>query len=93
MLADILRRRLTLEDSVENIRLAHYAAEEKHPQFATTLAGAVSILTEEVGEVAMAVNDHCAFGEPLEEVREELYQVGAVVLRMLDNLDTLEARL
>ena len=92
-------RMIDIENELTNCILVngiwgeYNAAVEKHPQFATTLAGAVSILSEEVGEVAMAVNDHCAYGEPLEEVKTELEQVGAVVFRFLLLLEKLEARL
>ena len=92
-ISDTIKKEVELLESIEQIKDEHYAAVEKHPQFATTLAGAVSILSEEVGEVAMAVNDHCVYGELLDDVRCELLQVGAVVFRFLEHLEELEAKL
>lgn len=42
----------------------------------------LSVLTEEVGEVARAINDH----EPLDQLRDELVQVAAVCVRWLEFL-------
>lgn len=51
-------------------------AEIKHPSFYTYPADQLSILMEEVGEVAKDINDE-------KDYSTEVAQVGAVVLRML----------
>jgi len=45
------------------------------------------ILMEEVGEWSQAVLDHGSKGAPKEHIREELVQVAAVALSMLECLD------
>lgn len=47
----------------------------------------LSILTEEVGEVAKAINEAHWGGAPLTEYRAELVQVAAVAVAAIESLD------
>lgn len=61
-------------------------AQRLHPVWPTDLIHAAAILAEESGEVVKAANNHIHHGGSLDEVRTELVQTGAMVLRMLINL-------
>ena len=65
-------------------------AKKKHPDFVADLFQAVSILTEECGEVAQAVNDYRWNDDSIEHIKEEVAQVGAVAIRFLELLEELE---
>lgn len=55
-------------------------AEAKHPEFPVNMFEQLAIITEELGEVAQALND-----QDKEQAKKELHQVGAMVIRMLKN--------
>ena len=83
--------------SVENILTAvevmHGHCVEKHPEYVGSLPGAVSVLTEEVGEAAQAINDYCTHGNGQDKAKavEELLQVAASAVRLIENIDSLVA--
>lgn len=78
----------TYSKEIDEIVSELEAAVAKHPQFTNTSQGAefqaISILTEEVGELAQAVNDGS-----ITEARREAAQVGAVVIRLLNLLNNM----
>ena len=61
-------------------------AEAKHSWENNNIERNALILSEEAGEVSRAVLRHVEEGKPISEVREELIQTGAMVLRFLKNL-------
>ena len=61
-------------------------AKIKHPYFPETLCQQFTILQEEVGEVAKAINDYNDGEGTKQQVRQELLQSTAMCLRMLENL-------
>lgn len=67
------------QEILESIKASLHHSREKHPVFANSKEHAVSLLTEEVGEVAMAVNDN-----DKEATKKELLDVIAVCLRWLE---------
>lgn len=52
----------------------------------------VGLLTEEVGEAAKEANEHHHNGKPLGDFKQELTQVGALVLQALQALELIEAQ-
>lgn len=76
--------------AVNHILLELLDAEDLFPQWQTDLFRAKSILDEEVGEVAKALNDYEYKGAPLEDVITEVAQVGAMAIRMLEGLYELQ---
>ena len=62
-------------------------AEEKHPSWPGGLAWPLAIVGEEYGEACQAAIDHEYKGAPLERVRVELAQCGAMCLRALVHLE------
>ncbi len=62
----------------------------KFPSWQNDLFRAKSILDEEVGEVAKALNDYEWKGAPLEDVITEVAQVGAMAIRLLEGLYELQ---
>lgn len=63
-----------VQEERERIR-ANHGTQDMHPAFY------LAILSEEVGEVAQAVNDwHWEGGGTLEQIAEELIQVAAVAM-------------
>ena len=77
-------------DALHKINTQLILAEKKHPDFVADLFQAVSILTEECGEVAQAVNDYRWNDDSIEHIKEEVAQVGAVAIRFLELLEELE---
>lgn len=63
------------------LRREYEAAKERHPLFAGSLYQAVSIVTEEAGELAQAVND----GNRREALREAAH-VAVVAIRTMEML-------
>ena len=61
------------------LRREYAAAREKHPIFAGSLYQAVSIVAEEAGELAQAVND----GDTREALREAAH-VAVVAIRTME---------
>lgn len=57
-------------------------AELKHPVFCKSNEHAVSIITEEVGELAQAVNDN----ESKERILEEASHVAVTAIRFIEEL-------
>ena len=57
-------------------------AESKHPDWPKTKFEQMVILLEEVGEVAQSLNDR-----DTTKAKQELHQVGAMVVRILKNLN------
>ena len=68
-------------ESKKKIDQAYREACLKHPEFPKGIFAQLSILAEEVGEVFKAANE-----QDIEGLKQELYQVGAMVLRVLMNL-------
>lgn len=84
------KKRNEIADSkLKKIQEAYDHAIEKHPVFdeGKGLYHGVSTLVEEVGEVAMALNDGNR-----DHAVDELYQVIAVCLRFVDYLDKITSR-
>lgn len=63
----------------EDISKAVIRAKQKHPHFASNENEALSLLMEEVGEVAQALNDNNK-----EKAREEILDTIAVLVRYLE---------
>lgn len=61
-------------------------AREKHPNYPEDLFRRLAILSEEVGEVTMAVNDYDDGLDTLPHIREELIQTAAMCVRFLESL-------
>lgn len=73
----------TLSDIIKAVN----RAEEKHPFFAENLYHAVSLATEELGEVARAANDG-----NLAQVKAEALDTIAVLVRLIYLVDLLTNR-
>lgn len=58
-------------------------AKIKHPIFAYNKYQALSILMEEVGEIAKAINDN----EPVDDIKHEIYDTITVCIRMLSEVN------
>lgn len=65
--------------AIQEVFTAVREAEKQHPAFVSTDHEALAVLTEEVGEVAKALNDQHAA-----HMRQEIAQVAAVCIRWLD---------
>lgn len=65
--------------AIADIFAAVREAELLHPDFVATDNDALSILVEEVGEIAKALNEGDAA-----HMRQEIAQAGAVIIRWLD---------
>ena len=61
-------------------------AKEKHPEFPENHAEALCIITEELGELAEAIND----GDSVEHLREEAAHVAVTAIRFLEMLESKE---
>ena len=62
--------------------LEYMRAKTKHPHFPNDPARALAIVTEELLELARAVND----GEPRKRVREEAAHVAVTAMRFLEEV-------
>ncbi len=71
---------LTISEGLVIIQIlgALYHAEEKHPEFVETPEQAVSVLGEEFGEFAQAIND-----KNFEKAQNEALDIIAVCIRVL----------
>lgn len=70
------------------VLLALRDAERKHPNWPSdNIFEQISILTEEVGEMAMAANDLKHGKATIHDLRNEAYQAAAVCFRILKNLE------
>ncbi len=94
-IAEIVRKEQKVDRLLMAIRCAYDEACEKHPHFATNLNGGMTILTEEVGELAQAIGDYCVHGteDEVDCIHIEALQVGAMIVRLLVEFDDLEAEL
>lgn len=64
-------------------------AEKVHPYWPKDIVHAVSIMNEEAGESIRAALNHVYHGESIQEVKDELIQTGAMVVRCLEHLEEL----
>jgi len=62
-------------------------AEKLHPDWPTDTIHQMSIVSEECGEATQAANNHVYHDQPIHNVRKELIHTGAMVVRMLKNLN------
>ena len=67
--------------TIEKIKESVEYARKKHPYFSVTHASGVSIIGEEFGEVAQAVNDF-----DISKAKEEAYHVIATCIRFVEEL-------
>lgn len=67
---------------IDNTTIHLHKAREKHSNFAKDKYQALSILMEEVGEIAKAINDN----EKKDFIESEIYDTIAVLIRMLTEL-------
>ncbi|MGL6021654.1 MAG: MazG nucleotide pyrophosphohydrolase domain-containing protein [Chitinophagaceae bacterium] len=70
------------KEIIRLIQLHYHNAVSKHPHFADSLYHAMCILTEEVGEVAKAIND-----SNKHHIKEEILDTIAVCIRIIQKLD------
>ncbi len=88
-LIELLNARPELAVVFMDIALELLRAEGLHPDWSTDAAHALGFLTEEVGELAEAVNEfHAGGGDPARRVQmsDEATQVGTMAVRFLLNL-------
>jgi hypothetical protein len=71
----------------EELERELYRARELYPDFPRDLIHQVAIMAEESGETVRAALNHVYHDAPLEDVRAELVQTGAMVLRCLEAVD------
>lgn len=76
-----------LNNHLLQIIRAYKHACAKHPYFPSNMFEQLSIMIEEAGEVAQAVNDFKFSGGSISDIKNELYQTAAMCLRMLNNLN------
>lgn len=69
------------ESTKSNIQAALDSAREKHPTYAVIAEQGVSIIAEEFGEMAQAVNDN-----DMSKAKEEAYHVIATCIRFVEEL-------
>lgn len=65
-------------------------AEKQHPYWPEDIIHAVSIMNEEAGESIRAALNYMYHDGTMQELKEELIQTGAMVVRCLENLERLE---
>jgi len=63
-------------------------AESKYPEWPSDSIHQISIMQEESGESIRAALNHVYHGAPLDDLKKELIQTGAMVIRCLKNLPT-----
>ena len=68
------------------IEQALIKAKQKHPNYPDNWQKRMSILIEEVGEVAQAILDYEDSDGTIDDIKKELYQSAAMCLRFLENL-------
>ena len=59
----------------------------KYPDFPSDLIHCVAIMNEESGESIRAALNHVYHGDDINELRKELIQTGAMVIRCLEVID------
>lgn len=64
-------------------------AKLQHPEWPTDIIHMVSIMNEESGETIRAALNHRYHGDKLEEVWTECVQTGAMVLRCMENIESM----
>ena len=72
--------------AIESICTELESATYKHPYFPTDIIHQVSIMNEEAGESIRAALNYVYEDGNIEEVRSELIQTGAMVIRCLMNI-------
>lgn len=75
-----------LNQAIQDILSELESAERKYPDFPADKIHAVSVMNEEAGESIRAVLNHVYHNGSIEEVRKELIQTGAMVIRNLIHL-------
>ena len=78
---------MKVEEAINSINRELYKATDQHPYWPKDLIHQVSIMTEESGESIRAALNYVYEGGDFDEIRKELIQTGAMVLRCLINLD------
>ena len=74
-------------EAIEKIQTELARAKCIHPRFpAISVISMVAIMAEEAGEAIKAANDVIYKGESTSNLKSELIQTGAMVLRCLENL-------
>lgn len=76
----------TLVETLHSIINELERAQKLHPDWPKDLIHQVAIQVEESGEALQAALNHIYHDAPIELVRKELVQAGAMVLRCLINL-------
>lgn len=72
---------------IEMIKDELKKAKEKHPVFYKDIIHAVSVMVEEAGESLQAALDYTYLGGNEEKIIKELCQTGAMVFRILLNIE------
>ena len=62
-------------------------AAQIHPYWPNRMLESVSIITEEMGELAKAANDYVLFGHDKEKSKTEAIQLAAMAIRFLMNFE------
>ena len=82
-------------DVFDGIELDLYAeldnAEENFPEWPTDLAHGMAILGEEYGEAVKATVDFAFHDGSIDDIREELVQLGAMVFRQIAMIDRIKS--
>lgn len=76
-----------IADTLTDILTELDRAETLHPSWPTDIVHQTAIMTEEAGETLRAALNAHYHGGKVEEVRMEAVQTGAMVLRLLLNLE------
>lgn len=72
---------MTRDEALAGLLGALHAAEEKHPVFPVSRESGLALIMEELGELAMAINDN----EPEDELITEALHVAVVAIRFVEN--------
>jgi len=78
---------MELDPEIEAVGDALRYAETKHPNYPKSLHRRMSILTEEIGEVAKAILDYEDNRGDVEDIKHELRQSAAMCFRFLKHLN------
>lgn len=82
----VKRKTMTTEEAVLNLIQELERAETKFPNWLTDIVHQIAVVAEEAGEALQAANNVRWHNGNIKEVRKELIQTGAMVLRALINL-------
>lgn len=77
---------MNINDVIGKITEELRRAEDIHPEYPKDIVYQCAIMIEEAGETMKAVLDYKSNKVPLNEVKKEAIQTGAMVLRFLKNL-------